>query len=60
LLIGPSSQALLSNTQIDYVEYEPGDFRFIFFAESPIPASAATSTQGGCGSGGCGRCNSGS
>jgi len=30
LLIGTPSRELLAGTQIDYVEYEPGDFRFIF------------------------------
>ena len=30
LLIGEPSQPLLQGTRIDYVEYEPGDFRFIF------------------------------
>ena len=30
LLIGSPSQPLLQGTRIDYVEYEPGDFRFIF------------------------------
>ena len=60
LLIGPSSRALLSNTRIDYVEYEPGDFRFIFVVEPPDPASAGPSAQESCGSGGCARCSSSS
>jgi iron-sulfur cluster assembly protein len=60
LLIGASSQALLANTQIDFVEYEPGDFRFIFIAAQSDTAAAPAPPSGGCGSGGCSRCGSGS
>jgi iron-sulfur cluster assembly protein len=41
LLIGKPSVELLEGTQIDYVEYQPGDFRFIFVPpESREPAAA--------------------
>jgi iron-sulfur cluster assembly protein len=55
LLISPLSRDALSDLTIDYVEIEPGDFRFVFIA--PREASAACApTDGGCGSG---RCSSG-
>jgi len=59
LLIGASSQALLVDTEIDFVEYEPGDFRFIFIASAAAPLPAALPASGACGSGGCSRCGSG-
>lgn len=53
LLVGEASQALLDGTTLDFVEYQPGDFRFIFIppqseSEAPPPSS--------CGGGGCSRC----
>jgi len=30
LVVAPPSQALIEGTQIDFVEVEPGEFRFIF------------------------------
>jgi len=39
LLVGRPSRELLEGTLIDFVEYEPGDFRFIFVpAEGGKPA----------------------
>jgi iron-sulfur cluster assembly protein len=36
VVIAPPSQALIEGTRIDFVEIEPGDFRFIFAApEAP-------------------------
>jgi iron-sulfur cluster assembly protein len=47
VLIGAPSQALLRGVTLDFVEYEPGDFRFIF-----VPAETPSSPAGGgCGSG---------
>ena len=37
---------------IDYVEFEAGDFRFIFI--NPNDASNAAAAPEGCGTGGCG------
>lgn len=53
LLIGAPSRAFLVGTVLDYVEYEPGDFRFIFIPPAPeaLPAGAS------CSSGGCGGCS---
>lgn len=47
VVIAPSSLELLEGTALDFVEYEPGDFRFIF-----IPPAAAD--EPGPGAGGCG------
>ena len=49
-----ASRTLLAGTTLDYVELEPGDFRFIF-----IPGPADAPAAGGCASGGCTRCGSG-
>lgn len=58
LLISPLSREALSDLTIDYVEIEPGDFRFVFIAPQEEPeASAPTGSGCGgcqCGSGGCG------
>ncbi len=52
VVIAPSSLELLEGTALDFVEYAPGDFRFIFIppaAAEPAPPGPA---KGGCG-GGC-------
>jgi len=61
LVVSPRETALLDGLTLDYVEYEPGDFRFIFINPNdagPAPASDASAGQdaasAGCGSGGCG------
>lgn len=51
VLVGAPSRPLLVDTQLDYVEIEPGRFDFIF-----APATAAEPAATGCGSGGCSRC----
>lgn len=38
ILVAPQSQALIDGTHIDFVEIEPGDFRFIFSAAETPPA----------------------
>jgi len=48
LLIGAPSQALLHGTTIDFVEYEAGEFRFIFVPADQHPASAGSACGGGC------------
>ncbi len=45
LLIGSPSQPLLQGTRIDYVEYEPGDFRFIFIPPGSPEADPADLAQ---------------
>ena len=57
LVVSPRDTGLLDGMTLDYVEYEPGDFRFIFINPNdagPLPAHAAPASSGGCGSGGCG------
>jgi len=53
VLVGAASRDLLQNTQIDYVEFEPGDLRFIFIAQ-PADGAPAQDRSGTCGSGACG------
>ncbi|MCU0928153.1 MAG: hypothetical protein MUE62_02895 [Burkholderiaceae bacterium] len=50
VVIAPSSLELLEGTALDFVEYEPGDFRFIFIP--PAAADEPRPEAGGCG-GGC-------
>jgi len=52
LLIGRPSQALLQDIEVDFVEYLPGEFRFIFVA--PQAAQAAAAPGDGCTQGSCG------
>jgi iron-sulfur cluster assembly protein len=61
LVVSPKETGLLDGLTLDYVEYEPGDFRFIFV--NPNDAGGAPAADGstesdvasaGCGSGGCG------
>lgn len=57
LLIGRPSQPLLNSTVLDYVEVEPGEFRFIFAPGGCGSAETRPNSAGGaCGSGGCNRC----
>ena len=58
LVVSPRETGLLDGMTIDYVEFEPGDFRFIFVnpndAPAPSPSPAPEGAEG-CGSGcGCG------
>ncbi len=55
VLIGSPSRALLSDTQLDYVEVEPGRFEFVFADANP--AAPPQPGAGACGSGGCSRCS---
>jgi iron-sulfur cluster assembly protein len=62
LVVSPAHRDLLDGLTLDYVEYEAGDFRFIFInpndtgAVPPAPndTGAASPAAPGCGSGGCG------
>lgn len=53
VLIGEESQALLANTQLDYVELEPNQFNFIFIEAGVGGCGAAPQASSGCGAGGC-------
>jgi iron-sulfur cluster assembly protein len=52
LLISHHSKDLLSGTVLDFVELNPGDFRFIFV--NPNDAASAPEGGSGCASAGCG------
>jgi iron-sulfur cluster assembly protein len=52
LVVAPVHRDLLDGMTLDYVEYEAGDFRFIFI--NPNDTGTAPSVPQGCGSGGCG------
>ena len=57
LVVSPRETGLLDGMTLDYVEYEPGDFRFIFINPNDAPAASSTpapDSAQGCGSGGCG------
>lgn len=49
LVIAPAHRDLLDGMTLDYVEYEPGDFRFIFINPNDVAPAPAS---GGCGCGG--------
>ncbi|UCE30200.1 MAG: hypothetical protein JSW68_08835 [Burkholderiales bacterium] len=38
VLVSPPSQPAVDDLVIDYVEYEPGDFRFIFYRAGSAPS----------------------
>jgi iron-sulfur cluster assembly protein len=65
LLIGVASRDLLANTQIDFVEYEPGEFRFIFIAGQACVGASGNSQANGaaearaCRDGSCSGCGQG-
>jgi iron-sulfur cluster assembly protein len=54
VVVAPESQPLLRDTVLDWVELEPGDYRFIFVPPQGASASQASATRSGCGSGACG------
>jgi len=52
LVVSPVQRDLLDGMTIDYVEFEAGDFRFIFI--NPNDTSNAAAAPEDCGTGGCG------
>jgi iron-sulfur cluster assembly protein len=53
LVVSPRDTALLDGMTLDYVEYEPGDFRFIFINPndtSAAPGAAGSDASAGAGS----------
>ena len=52
LVVAEAHRSLLEGMTLDYVEYEAGDFRFIFI--NPNDAPAPPQATGGCGGGSCG------
>jgi iron-sulfur cluster assembly protein len=57
VLIASSSRPLLQDTQLDFVELEPGEFNFIFVPQASEDSGAAGC--GSCSSAGCGSRGSG-
>ncbi len=57
VLIATASRPLLQDTQLDFVELEPGEFNFIFVPQTPAPRGAGGC--GSCSSAGCGSRGSG-
>jgi iron-sulfur cluster assembly protein len=58
VLIGNESQALLSDTLLDFVELEPGEFNFVFIPSNHPSCSATEPSSSGCASGACNGCTS--
>ncbi|MEP7182790.1 MAG: iron-sulfur cluster biosynthesis family protein [Betaproteobacteria bacterium] len=57
LVVADAHRELLETVTLDYVEYEPGDFRFIFINPADgaaADASPEASPARGCSTGGCG------
>ena len=52
LVVSPAHRELLDGMTIDFVEFEAGDFRFIFI--NPNDVTEAPDAPEGCGTGGCG------
>jgi iron-sulfur cluster assembly protein len=57
LVVSPAERELLDGMTLDFVEYEVGDFRFIFINPNDV---AAAPKAAGCGQGGCGCAGGGS
>jgi iron-sulfur cluster assembly protein len=51
LVVAPGERDLVTGMTLDFVEYEQGDFRFIFINPNDAPPAAEPR---GCGSGSCG------
>lgn len=58
VLVSPAYQDLLAGAVLDFVELNPGDFRFIFINPNDTGGSSCGSGGGG-GGGGCGGCGGG-
>lgn len=55
VLVAPDHAELLSGSTLDFVEMQPGDFRFIFINPNDTGSSCSTGdSSGGSGCGGCG------
>jgi iron-sulfur cluster assembly protein len=47
LVVAAEHRALLAGMTLDFVEYEPGDFRFIFINPNDVAGASAPSDSGG-------------
>lgn len=60
VIVSPDNIGLLNGAVLDFVELDPGDFRFIFVNPNDDGGSSCgSSSGGGGGGGGCGGCGGG-
>lgn len=59
VIVAPGHEELLSGAVLDFVELNPGDFRFIFINPNDTGGSSCGSSSGAGGGGGCGGCGGG-
>lgn len=59
VIVSPDNMGLLNGAVLDFVELDPGDFRFIFVNPNDDGGSSCGSSSGGGGGGGCGGCGGG-
>ena len=59
VLIATASQPLLQDTELDFVELEPGQYGFVFVPQA-VQAAQTTARRSGCGSCGGGSCGTSS
>jgi len=59
VLVAPAHGELLAGSTLDFVEMQPGDFRFIFINPNDTGGSSCGTSQQGGGGGGCGGCGGG-
>lgn len=59
VLVSPAYAELLTGATLDFVELQPGDFRFIFINPNDAGGSCSSSQGSGGGGGGCGGCGGG-
>jgi len=53
LVVSPADRDLLDGMTLDYVEFEAGDFRFIFIDPNDAPGEVPAAAHGGTGASGC-------
>lgn len=58
VIVSPEYMDLLNGAVLDFVELDPGDFRFIFINPNDDGGSSCSTSSGG-GGGGCGGCGGG-
>lgn len=61
VIVAPEHTGLLNGAVLDFVELDPGDFRFIFINPNDNGGSSCSTSSGGSGGGGggCGGCGGG-
>ncbi|MBZ0095313.1 MAG: iron-sulfur cluster assembly accessory protein [Sulfuricella sp.] len=59
VIVAPENMGLLNGAVLDFVELDPGDFRFIFINPNDNGGSSCSTSSGGGGGGGCGGCGGG-